>query len=291
MNETQAVLSVVGLPGSGKTTFLAALWDALSRPADGPRPLSLARLPAERQYLGRIHTRWLRCERTPRTRKGEGVRHLELELRSADSGETRLLIPDIAGEAFDELWEERTWAKGIYETAEAAQGVALFVHATDIVPPHPLLALEAGTPIPPDEGEEVEPPEPWDPAAAPTQVKLIDLIQAVSGADDQRKILPLAIIFSAWDTIGVDGLKPEQYLESQLPMLAQFLHANEARLPSQSFGVSAQGGDVEDEAEAARLRSIDPPSDRVRVIEQTTVTHDITAPLRSLLESVVAAQS
>jgi hypothetical protein len=283
-----AAVSILGLPGSGKTTYLAALWEALSRPGDAERALTLRRLPDERAYLATIQQNWLRCVPTPRTRKGKGVHRLELELTVGGSQALNLHVPDIAGEAFSDLWEERRWSEDLRETALTAEGLIVFIHARDIVQAHPLMALtEAGTNKPrgtPVGEEDAQAPVEWSPVTAPTQVKLIDLLQTVTGAQE-RHYFPLAIVLSAWDTVQDEGVTPPEFLKLQLPMLDQFFRANERLFPRQIFGVSAQGGDVTDESEVKRLLAIDPPSDRVIVVQDGSSGDDITQPLLWLLEA------
>lgn len=284
-------LSVLGLSGSGKTTFLAALWDALSRPSEERRPLELARLPEERVYLNSIHERWLRCEPMPKTRTGAGVRQTHLELQTDDDSRFTLQVPDIPGEAFGELWEERAWTDDIRDASSTAQALAVFIHTTNIVPAHPLVALLSANnfrALDESEEEDHDPPFSWNPKDSPTQVKLIDLLQAVYEVSSRRTALPLAIVLSAWDLVASENVSPAAYMASQLPMLEQFLQANTTRFPRHVFGVSAQGGDVTDKTEAERLREIEPASDRVTVVEDSLVGHDITRPLQWMLTSTAA---
>jgi hypothetical protein len=278
-------LSIVGLTGSGKTTYLAALWDALSRSPSPDPLLTLASLPTERQYLTEIHERWLRCDPTPYTRQGQGVTPLRLQLQTRDGAPFELEVPDIAGEAFNELWEKRTWSEDLRQTSEAARGLLVFVHANNIETIHPLVVEEASEEHRAECEESVDPPNPWDPAAAPTQVKLIDLIQAIADADPDRSVLPLAVVLSAWDSVREQGVSPDDFLAMRMPMLAQYLEVNRSFV-SRVFGASAMGGDVEDPAELKRLRGVDPSSDRVELVEEGSSDSDITRPLRWLLDTL-----
>jgi Double-GTPase 1 len=288
MAESTASLSVLGLPGSGKTTFLAALWDTLSTPNEIEDTLTLARLPEEREYLTGIRERWLQCLPTPKTRTGEGVRHVEIDLRRPNGSELLVHVPDIAGEAFAALWEQRTWTDDLRRASAAAEGLAVFIHANNIEPARPIAAMLKGRSPVRGEGEDVEPPNKWDPRTAPTQVKLVDLLQAAYGTDAGRVSLPLAIVLSAWDTVAPEDVTPSDYLALQLPMLSQFLCSRVDLFPHCIFGVSAQGGDVTVEAEAERLRAIDPPSHRVVVVDNDDTGHDIARPIQWLLEAVQA---
>lgn len=273
--------TVVGLPGSGKTTFLAALWDGLSRPTTQSQ-LSLTSLPVQRKYLTEIHERWLRCEPTPYTRLGQGISSMTLSLSHSDGAPFDLMIPDIAGEAYNELWERRTWTDGLQELSRDAEGLLVFVHADDIVTMHPLVVNEDSTEANAEGSEDAEAPNAWDPSTAPTQVKVIDLIQGVRGLN-QSGSLPIALVLSAWDAVEEEGVSPDEFVCMRMPMLWQYLQTN-AELPSRIFGLSAQGGNVESKEEADRLREINPPSGRVRIVEAGLVSSEIARPLVWLLE-------
>jgi len=280
----ERTISIVGLPGSGKTTFLAALWDGVSRPVS-PDQLTLESLPEERKYLTEIHERWLSCKPTPYTRQGQGVTSLRLSLRAGDQPPFELVIPDIAGEAFNELWEKRSWSDGLRDISAAAGGLLVFIHAGDIVTMHPLV-IEAELPAEhaTEAEEDAEAPIPWDPATAPTQIKVIDLIQSITGLHGPSTP-PLAIVLSAWDTAESEGVEPAEFLAMKMPMLAQYLKAN-SRMEHHIFGLSAQGGDVEADDEAERLRKIAPPAARVKVVDGSSASSEIARPLSWLLERV-----
>jgi hypothetical protein len=64
----------------------------------------------------------------------------------------------------------------------------------------------------------------------------------------------------------------------------QFLALNPEMFPSGIFGMSAQGGDLDDPAAVSVLAAIDPPAERVRVRWQGHTTNDLSLPLRWMLE-------
>src|SRR2546426_12094390 len=58
---------MIGLPNTGKSTFLAALWHVVQQ-EDVPGSLVLERFPdGNREYIAALHARWLRCEPVDRT--------------------------------------------------------------------------------------------------------------------------------------------------------------------------------------------------------------------------------
>jgi hypothetical protein len=88
----------------------------------------------------------------------------------------------------------------------------------------------------------------------------------------------LAVIVSAWDLVGQSAGSPSNWLATRLPLLSQYLRANPDRFATRIFGVSAQGGDLTRDGE--RLLLEDVPARRIVVVEDTSETHDLTAPVR-----------
>lgn len=72
------------------------------------------------------------------------------------------------------------------------------------------------------------------------QSKLVDLLQIsrrFRGTDPQK----LAVVISAWDLCALEGFNPEEWLKERLPLLHQYLHANDDVCPFEIYGISAQG--------------------------------------------------
>src|SRR3954469_5056688 len=68
MSSEQSVV-MMGLPGSGKTTFLAALWHQLES-AEIATAFTTDRLQRDREYLNRIRDAWIAFEEVPHTSAG-----------------------------------------------------------------------------------------------------------------------------------------------------------------------------------------------------------------------------
>lgn len=289
---------LVGLPQAGKTTYLAALWEVVAH-HETPGAISLVEMPVQREYLTEIHKVWVRCEPSVRTRDFgavtdiHAVHTVDLALLSPEGSRFDLGIPDIPGEAFNEVWEERTWAPELRSRAAAATSIILFIHPGNVDYPIPIEKLRQVTrrlnePDPDEINDESEDEEgdneaKWEPKMAPTQVKLVDLLQSLLMLDPERKVVNLAVVISAWDVAEPDGLGPSEWLQVHLPLLWQFLSSTPERFPHRAFGVSAQGGDFSDTDDAKRLQEIQPPSQRVRIQEEGQSHRDITAPIKWLL--------
>ena len=79
-------------------------------------------------------------------------------------------------------------------------------------------------------------------------------------------------------------LDPEEYLHSNLPLLHQFLQSSGNFSEVKIFGVSAQGGDIKSTKDLQKLKDENTPSKRIKVVDGTNVTHDLTLPIQWLMK-------
>jgi len=277
---------VLGLPGSGKTTFLAALWHLLTS-SEVSTKLNLVRLKADQSaHLNEIAALWRKAKVQERTLHA-GDRTVTMSLRASAGPEFQLSFPDLAGESFQQMWEGRECSPEVAASLRSS-GVLLFIHADKIKPPGWIINdIEDAEAM----GLIVEPgkPIPWSARLAPTQVKLVDLLQSLQSATLDAGPRRVAIVLSAWDKTARDGRQPDDYLAAHLPLLQQYLkHGLDKAWNVNVFGVSAQGGvyDEQDKPakdEAQRIREMDVPSKRISVVSADGQSHDLTDPLQWLL--------
>jgi hypothetical protein len=112
----------------------------------------------------------------------------------------------------------------------------------------------------------------------PTQAKLVELLQFLLELVDQR--LRVAVVVSAWDLVAEVGQPPREYVSGRMPLLRQFLDANDDVVDHAVFGVSAQGGTIPDDK--SKLLELDSLK-RIGVFHGSESDHDITRPLAWLL--------
>lgn len=278
---------VMGLPGSGKTTFLAALWHLVSE-KDVPCKLAYVSLQTDNvEHLHEIASLWRAAKKQERTAQG-GDKLVSMILKAEGGDPQTVTFPDVAGEAFSQMWGKRECDETVAGWLKQP-GVLLFIHADKVTVPkwvidEKLLMEDLG--ITPE--AEVDDAIDWSPDVAPTQVKLVDLLQSMQveplGVGPRR----LAIILSAWDKAAGRGLSPDEYLAKRMPLLDQFLrYGVGSGWERRVYGVSAQGGDYDDDKttlpDAERLRDIDVPSQRISVVYGDTKSNDLTEPLQWLL--------
>jgi len=268
-----------GVSSSGKTTFLAALWQLLKSGTAPPGALELREDPADRQYFFDIGQEWLNFKELGHSNIA-APRHTEMALRDSAGTEFELRIPDIVGESFAEAWEGKDWPQDVADIARASNGLLLFAHGASVTPPIRLPPGESiiAAEVPREPSDKKD----WEPRAAPTQTMLADLLE---GVRDLCGLLPTVVVISAWDEVTKHTeATPETWLQLNLPLLWQMLEGCRERSPYSVFGVSAQGGDVTNLEERARLTSMKPTHERIIVQQGQSTSSDITSPIRWLLD-------
>jgi len=276
---TERSTVICGLPGSGKTTFLAALWHLITaREIDTALRFGSLR-NGDSAHLNAIASRWRNAEAQERTAVGS-LRLVSMNLVAGDDSPMRLTFPDLSGEAYRRMWEERDCDADVADVLIAGQGVILFIHADEIQAPLWVvdvtdLTRRMGLPV--EEGQEI----PWSPRLAPTQVQLVEFLQLLRSPALDVRAQRLAVMLSAWDKVASEGRTPETFLNERLPLLDQYLRSGAGRWDWRTYGVSAQGGDFATDAET--LRAKDRPSTRIQVVAGTQESHDLTEPLAWLM--------
>lgn len=301
-------LLVVGMPNSGKSTFIAALRHLLV--ADEVAiDLCSVELSENESHLNRLENRWLDCEEMERTKPAtEGWVELKVQDKKT-SEQLTLHIPDLRGEAFEQPACIGQCDADLFGALAEADGILLFTNADreddtlliddliDILGHDGLDDDESGAP--PEGGIDnsgesasgtAQPPaeqaeNPFKPEAMPEEVKLVEFLQVANRRPLVERPRKLAVILSAWDVVtgnGTgDGVTPLDWFETRRPMLAQFIAANADLWDARVYGVSAQGGKLPQDKGA--LKQIRVPSERIRIVGHGAAAHDLSAPLRWML--------
>jgi hypothetical protein len=278
----------VGLPQSGKTTYLAALWHVLEDQSSATK-LKLKQLSGDRTYLNLIVEAWRACTPVPRTTLQTddttvALHPVALHLEGDGFGAFTLSVPDLGGEAFDQQIEHRKMSAAHAALFREANGVILFVHpdvkkGTQISDQDQIAASIGGaTETGSGADGHAAVPVPWKVEMLPTQTKLVELLQFLLELVDQR--LRVAVVVSAWDLVADVGQTPREYVSGRMPLLRQFLDANDDIVDHAVVGVSAQGGAIPDDK--SKLLELDSLK-RIGVCYGSENDHDITKPLAWLL--------
>lgn len=278
---------LVGLPSTGKTSFLAALWYMVNQP-DIECALRLDRLQGDLKYLNQIRAAWLAYQPVPRTgMDSESV--VSMLLRHHDTGKTlELSFPDLSGESFRLQWTARQFTENYDNLLKNASGALLFVHPETITRPYRIdtvntLVIAAG-------GEtlssgDLVPSRPWDIEKAPTQVQLVELLQFITHRDYFPSPFRLAIVVSAWDILPDQCQLPHDWITQEMPLLQQFLASNRDVFEISFYGLSAQGGRYGLQSDEGHLElQRKPPARRASIIGSNVQNpHDVTEPLQWLM--------
>lgn len=279
---------IIGLPGSGKTTFLAALWHLVTD-HDGDMALRFHKLRAgDMGHLNQIADRWREAKEQDRTGV-TGHRLVSMDLLDGNNTPVRVTFPDVPGEVYRRMWEDRDCDPEIADIMDA-ESVLLFIHADNIVSPswvvdEVALSRNLGLDVPDGQGVS------WHPRLAPTQVQVVDLLQLLRQPPLDIGPRRLAIMLSAWDKAKGEELSPNDYLDSKLPLLGQYLRQGADGWNWRVYGISAQGGDYDPvepnkktKPQAEELRNLDRPSTRISLVNTSTASHDLTEPLAWLMQ-------
>lgn len=266
-------LVLMGMKGSGKTSYLAALWHLVESKEDD-RTMIVPKLGPDRQYLNMIRNQWERFLPVERTslQKPQSVSMTLSERGRSEAISIR--IPDLSGEIYREQWEERHVRREFSSLAAEATGIMLFIHPTEIT---------VSQLIEPNESTERQstPELLWNPGMAPTQVKLVDILQSMKFLrNSEIQKVRLAIIISAWDLV-VGEVLPEEWLSFKMPLLHQYLSSRIDYEDYRIYGVSALGGSLANDIDA--LAKLGKSSDRIHIRSNGLKdSHDLTEPLRFL---------
>ena len=295
-----------GMHESGKTTFIAALWDYInSDKAD--KKLSLKSLAnSENQYLEKIRAEWLRCKKVTRTNLNESET-VRMNVLNASSGKNLILeIPDISGELFNSHFQHREWDSDYENIVRQMGGVLLFINPKDKRNRAQYIAdaVEIEFEIEAELNEELKsdiqvaletPKEPtavnsidfpqWSEEQTSNQVKLVETLQFIASQIEVQSPMRISVVISRWDLIEANGSEtPLSWLQTKMPLLHQYLICNDDIFKLQVFGVSAQGGDYSREHERNRLLGLE-PHDRILVKIENSFINDIAEPIIWLTEN------
>lgn len=271
---------ICGLPESGKTTFLAALWHLVtSREIDTTLRFGSLR-NGDASHLNAIAARWRNAEVQDRTEVASN-RVVSMNLVRGDGELVRVFFPDLSGEVYRRMWEDRDCDPDVADILCSGSAVLLFAHADRIQAPQWVVdeaALMEKLGLPVSNGQEI----PWHPRLAPTQVQMIDLLQLLRTPPLDIGPRRLALMLSAWDKVAPEGRTPEGLLRERLALLDQYLRQGADGWRWRVYGVSAQGGDFATEADVLRAKTV--PSTRIRLVDERIESHDLTEPLAWLME-------
>lgn len=238
---TDQRIAMLGLPKTGKSTFLGTLWHFVEEPS--VEDIKEADIEGSRKHLQELASHARALTEITRTYHDDDE-HFEVDVEFAGSGTVKLVIPDRSGEQFQGLIERRQWPELLRDELAVATGLILFVNPDEHNPPLELY-VAAGAGPPPDG------PAEYTNHGACTSAQLIDGLENVIEAMSNRWPLRVAVVISAFDR--VEDATPQEWIEKRLPVIASLLETDSARIEGAAFGVSALGGRREDAESVQQL--------------------------------------
>lgn len=267
---SSAEFCLVGLPGTGKTSFLAALWALCGDAGAAAAALTLSNFPADAEYLQQIANPWFAGSPVDRTAVGSDKR-IEIDLAGL-GGELSLRVPDLSGESFMDAVADRRLANEVAEVLSEADGIIFFVNAATATVPTALADLpplevhddgpaegghvaDDGGPDEdegPPEGENPtkdDEPKEFDARKLETDWLHSELVQLIAEFRFDPPRAPIIVVISAWDTVEGLGMEPEPWLRHHQPMLAQVIGELRREIDVEVCAISAQGADYKSKPE------------------------------------------
>ncbi|WP_368508189.1 hypothetical protein [Bradyrhizobium lupini] len=133
--KSEGSVVICGLPASGKTTFLAALWFVVFDKRDLDARLKFDSLIGlDHSHLNEIMRRWLQAKEQIHTEVASG-KIVSMNLKDGSGRRVRITFPDLSGESFQQMWEARECDPELAQLLRACDGILLFVHADKIKRP------------------------------------------------------------------------------------------------------------------------------------------------------------
>lgn len=281
---------IMGLPASGKTTFLAALWHLIESEEIQCR-LALDGYRGSLTYLNKISEAWRNFQKVPRTSHTGDV-DVTINLTDRTTGaKGTAFFPDLAGEVFDKQIEERQCKPDFIQGVSKDDGILFFINAD--VRADNLSIVELNSTLPTNYRAEIDNGDSdnkytaltreWEPKLLPAQVRIVQLLSDLIRPPFVARMRRLAIMISAWDLARDMGVTPIQWLAVNMPLVDQFLKSNTQYFEYQLYGVSAQGVDLENSTEVDEATKLT-PSMRIQIVGPEN-GNDLTAPLVWLMSA------
>lgn len=299
-------LCLLGLPKTGKTTYLAALWAYLRSglPEDQYR---ITELPTDTAYLDAISYAWAAGDPMPRS-SPDVSDHIEFTIEVPDFPPLQVVLPDLPGENFLNAIRRPVMEEGPGSAVLNANLLLLFVNCRSArmfepLGDHPAAPEATAEPPPPanegstsstgpefgdpqSQGGEDEPGDEeattpkfreFDIGALDTDTLNYELLERLEHLLADSGFPPLLVVVSAWDIYAADpDLTPETWLQDHQPMLWQHIQELRRTMTVGVIGVSAQGADYQDEPEIVEAD----PEIRAWGTDSKGEKTDIAGPLR-----------
>lgn len=277
---------IAGLPSSGKSTYIGALWYCLRHPAKVADLKLVAdnnNLPEDISVLNRLSDAYKDMRAINRTNSNENER-VQLNLKKVDTGETiRVEVPDFLGETFRDLIELNE-SDLLTEWLENTDSLVYFISDVSVG----VFEDDFGT-----EDDDKEPPSVDIPPFKITDISPAAMnIMVLKFLMSKKNFKKVVIVLSQWDKQTENGevpKDPQEYLEEESPALYNYIEHNIDNV--QIIGLSAQGREYPQNVNQEDYYGIKKEvrrqmqnGNRSFVEDGTSIHYDLSIPLYLLLK-------
>lgn len=276
---------IAGLPGSGKSTYIGALWYCLRHSVNDRRPKLIAdnnNLPDDISVLNRLGDAYKAMKLINRTNSNENE-SVQINLIDVETEKSiQVEVPDFLGETFRDLVELKE-SELLNEWVDKADSLVYFISDVSV-----------------GEFEDDEGPEDDEAVAPAKDIPPFNITSISSAAMNimvlknllaKKKFKKIVIVLSLWDKMTDNGTKPKnpkEYLEENSPALYHFIVSNIQNVSI--IGLSAQGLEYpkdDEEQYAAIKKEVRQQTNNGRrsfVEDGSEIIYDLSIPLYLLLK-------
>ena len=277
---------MIGMPSSGKTTYLASLCRLLLYGGQETGwKLDVKDVPEGFERV-QILIKNINSYKAVKRTYGLELNNVALSLYNQNQEWMQFVVPDSSGEIFRDLVYDRRIASNIMDHIVESDMLLFFINVNTMIWEERIklgeksaikqLNEEQGdkvTQSAEDIVEEYARDRENEQIKSKEQVKnkekeqkkynnqsaLVELLQIIIYLVPHS--LNIRFVISAWDLVEKefkqDKVTPKEYIKIKLPLLYQYLEFNSKLFDYEIWGVSAQGGDFDDEDDLKKLQSND----------------------------------
>lgn len=258
---------MIGTPGSGKSTFIAALGYSLVNGYGIDLKYQIGNI-TELDYVSQLIDKWSMSEMLERTKKNEKNK-IYLPLLDSEGKSIEIIIPDQSGEAFRKMVTSRNVENEIFDGILESESVLLFVNPSKIKP-H-VLITDISEELRNEHTEDIKVDGDF---LINEQAEYVELLQFLTEIKENK--VKVKIIISAWDVYN-EYSYPSDLLKEKMPLMWQFIETNKEKYEITYWGVSAQGGSLEDDKQKKCLKQKINPMEKIIVVgENGERSNDLT---------------
>lgn len=273
---------MIGMPSSGKTTYLASLCRLLLYGEQKTEwRLDIKDVPEGFDEIRKFIKNLNSYKIVGRTQE---IYDIGLNLYNQNQEWMQFVVPDSSGEIFRDLVYDRRIASNIMDQIVESDMLLFFINVNTMILEDRIKLGEKSAikQLNEEQGDKVieSAEDKVEEYAGDKENEQIESKEQVKNKEEEQKkynnqsalvellqdiiylvphSLNIRFVISAWDLVEKefkqDKVTPEEYIKRKLPLLYQYLVFNSKLVDYDIWGVSAQGGDFDDEDDLKKLQS------------------------------------